>query len=232
MLIRRKTIAIRLSSGIIVRTCKNIKFISTEYSKVDEKGGGGVLKVIEKITKDSLEILKIKGSKKVNLLLFMLLNEKDKDDVISAIKGLKKTSPQAFIYKLLKNSKKAWNKLKIKNEILDNRLKILIEDKSKAGVVKKQTEISKTLPSMEFIYEKFSCLYDSMIKAVLSNKTSGKSLPSSQFYPEICVYNDYLLSTHDILSFNSELLDRQFTTINERGIRDFVKRKIENEKNR
>lgn len=69
--------------------------------------------------------------------------------------------------------------------------------------------------------------YDEMIEGVLADSTFGKIASGSPFFPEICLHNDYLLARDDIDFFDWELLKQRFTTLNERGVRDYVRRKLE-----
>lgn len=224
----RKTIVKRISNLIIVKSDCKLKIIDLASFKLNEQDVKGKFKILKKISENPLEILKLKGSKKINLILLILYEENVKNSNISAknfdisAKNCKMTSIQSLIYKLLIKKKKTWKKIEKANKDLAESLKLQFNRKSNK---KSKSVQSLDLNTKESYFS--NELYGSMISCILNDKKEGKILPSHPFYPEIDVYNDYLLSLHDISTFDTNLLKREFTTINERGIRDFVKRKLE-----
>jgi hypothetical protein len=173
--------------------------------------------MIEKIIKNNLKILNLKGCKKANILLLMLFkNEKD-DDLIDSLKQLKLEKDQKFIFKLLQNDQKAWNKLE-EGEIKQQLTAFLNHTASVKELDKKSDLIN---------FKTFFKRYEEMIRSVLNDRINGMLMPTHPYYPEIDLLNDYLLSLNDLSCFNSELLKRDFVTVNERGIRDYIKRKLE-----
>ena len=194
MALKRKTIVLRLSNKIIIKSSKNNK-------------------MIEKIIKNNLKILNLKGCKKANILLLMLFkNEKD-DDLIDSLKQLKLEKDQKFIFKLLQNDQKAWNKLE-EGEIKQQLTAFLNHTASVKELDKKSDLIN---------FKTFFKRYEEMIRSVLNDRINNMLMSTHPYYPEIDFLNDYLLSLNDLSCFNSELLKRDFVTVNERGIRDYIK---------
>jgi hypothetical protein len=194
MALKRKTIVLRLSNKIIIKSSKNNK-------------------MIEKIIKNNLKILNLKGCKKANILLLMLFkNEKD-DDLIDSLKQLKLEKDQKFIFKLLQNDQKAWNKLE-EGEI---KQQLTASLNHTAGV--KQLDKKSDLINFKTFFKR----YEEMIRSVLNDRINNMLMSTHPYYPEIDFLNDYLLSLNDLSCFNSELLKRDFVTVNERGIRDYIK---------
>ncbi len=169
--------------------------------------------MIEKIIKNNLKILNLKGCKKANILLLMLFkNEKD-DDLIDSLKQLKLEKDQKFIFKLLQNDQKAWNKLE-EGEI---KQQLTASLNHTAGV--KQLDKKSDLINFKTFFKR----YEEMIRSVLNDRINNMLMSTHPYYPEIDFLNDYLLSLNDLSCFNSELLKRDFVTVNERGIRDYIK---------
>lgn len=222
----KKTTIKRLANLIIVANNGKLSFINLHKKKSLNCKVKSEFESLEKISKNILEILKIRGSKKLNLLLLMLINE-NRDQVNESISKLKKNREQRIIWKLLNQDKEAWAKLQKYNIEIAEALKLAIEHSNT-----KNKQIIDSWQDLQdddsLSLEKFPKLYNSMLEVVLNDESKGIMLPYSPFYPEISLYNDYLLSLCEIGVFNKNLLNREFTTINERGIRDFVKRKLEN----
>lgn len=217
------TIVISIGNRIVILNRGKISIIRPSVHSSVKKYFNIKLRTLEKISKDVYKILKLKGNKKVNLLLLMLLNE-NTTVINSTIKTLNKSKEQNVVWKLLNNNKDCWYHLKKANYILANSLKMSFESN-----FRDRNSNFQQFDGLSILFgiEKFSKLYSSMIDCVINNRSKGVMLPSNPFYPEIDLYNDYLLSLNDIESINVKLLNKSFTTINERGIRDFIKRKLE-----
>lgn len=219
---------------------------------------------LTKILENPERILETKGSRKVNLILYLVfLKQADSAD-LRPLKRITCSKQQKTLYGLLSFGRKAWSKLLRKypesfvqlHEYLQfedaisrdshldgmsDTMEILRSGRALVHMLKHaQGERFKDgLPRIVALHRdfcevqgpnyisKFGQDYVEMVEGVLRDRVSGKMVPGSSFFPEIRLYNDYLLARDDPDFFDQSLFRQRFTTLNERGIRDYVKRKLE-----
>lgn len=74
--------------------------------------------------------------------------------------------------------------------------------------------------------------YEKMIEGIKRDELSTSLIEESVFYPEVLLFNDFLLSRFDLDIFNKDLLKRKFTTKNEILVRNYIRKKIRAEVNK
>lgn len=73
--------------------------------------------------------------------------------------------------------------------------------------------------------------YETFIEKILHDQPSSILFENKIFYPELMLYNDLILSNYDYSFIDLQLFANTFTTLNERGVRDYMKRKLEKSQN-
>lgn len=264
----RKTIVKKMSSQYILVTEKTMRVQRVRLRpdpghSLYHKALKGNLKqssFLSKIIRSPERILDIKGSRKINLALYLAFIKIADASDLQSLKPARCTHRQRMLHGLLAFRSWVWNKLLLRHpeSFMELHEYLQIGDARHGKCMRRScfrtlgygSELvhllrhprewySGDVPRIVALHRdfcdahgssyisRFGREYAEMIERVLVDSTLGKIASGSPLFPEICLYNDYLLARDDIDFFDWGLFKRRFTTLNERGVRDYVKRKLE-----
>lgn len=229
-------------------TVSLIKDVNHKIIHKYEQKNASSFRFLKKVMKTPIKALKFSGSKKINILIVLALKEyssfpdifiKSFENILenNAKNTIKIGKMQKKILKLFIGDKKAIKSLLYKNprvflEFIQNfniknlncfryEINILkagkINNKSKAihHSFCLENSMKPGIPSHE---------YQSIIDNINEDKICENFIDASEFYPEILLYNSFLLSKLDPAFFETDLFKREFVTKNEILILNYVKK--------
>ncbi|ELA41615.1 uncharacterized protein VICG_01363 [Vittaforma corneae ATCC 50505] len=226
-----------------------------------ERDSSSSFKTLRRILKDPKKALKLRGSKKVNLIMLLAIRESNnvpgafagvfEDILIGRSQDTKLGTAQKKILKLLTKNSKLLKKLLYKNPRVfldfikifniknlsgfEKEIKILREVEKHANKSRDHYGLPLRL-HCDFCLENtnstliFFDEYQKMIDGIRRRKPYNSLIKESEFYPEIMLYNDFMLSKVNQEFFDRELLNRSFVTDNEILVRNYVKRQVQKKK--
>lgn len=264
----RTVIVKRVGCNIILCTKKSLGLVPLRPVKDNihrlvhryEKGNSSSFGCLRKILKNPKKALKIRGSKKANLVILLAIREYNiiPDAFTDVFEGILNGLPESIrlgrtqkkILRLFSGDSEMMRSLLYKNPRLFLDFVRLFNGKNLDAFEKELgalREIERYKNSIrgdyslpvrmhcDFCIENanstatFSDEYQKMIDGIKRRKPYGFLVRESCFYPEVVLYNDFMLSRIDRDFFDRELLNRSFVTKNEILVRNYIRRQMQKE---
>jgi hypothetical protein len=123
---------------------------------------------------------------------------------------------------------RSYNGLNTKNNGINNQMDDVLKRSrmENCKLLKIHNEFCVPLKNKNYL-EKIQREYKKMINGILNNQETSSLIENIPFCNVINLYNDFVITKDELKYFDTSLFDCNYSTVNERGIRDFIKRKIE-----